>query len=367
VAPNAQGQLVSGPPVRHSVTAVPLDAPTRLGQAIPLVGFVAQVGEPGRVTDNLLREQFSPDGRRLVLSVFSSDAPDARMVLVIVDLVAGTVSELANDPAFDAETPAWSPRGDLIAFTRRPTTSRAASELSTIWVVRPDGSGLRQVPLPAPRVPELVCSWNGDGSRLAFMRGYDALPYELVDPATGSTSRVTDKYGGCRRLGDWRDAASAAFVGFFVDSAFPPGGDGHLVTTDQRGGSASVVLTESTPNAFFRDPRWRPNTNDILYVRASYDASNRHLTNSLLVTDASGRTPRAFATSALLTMLAACAIRERDRVRDRGGGRGERLPARGRRHERAAHPGLRRGARGSGHMARPRSVVVLAVTTVRRE
>jgi hypothetical protein len=99
--------------------------------------------------------------------------------------------------------------------------------------------------------------------------------------------------------------ASAAFVGFFVDSAFPPGGDGHLVTTDQRGGSARVVLTESTPNAFLRDPRWRPNADDILYVRASYDASNRHLTNSLLVTDASGRTPRAFVTARELTMLAA--------------------------------------------------------------
>jgi hypothetical protein len=63
--------------------------------------------------------------------------------------------------------PQWSSRG-LIAFTRRP---RGASEIrprrgaSEIWIIRPDGSGLRRVVARAEHP-----AWSPDGRRIVFAR-----------------------------------------------------------------------------------------------------------------------------------------------------------------------------------------------------
>jgi TolB protein len=54
--------------------------------------------------------------------------------------------------------PAWSPNGRLLAFQRE---TRAAS---TIYIVRPDGSGLTRI--ASGEEPE----WSPDGSRIAFQR-----------------------------------------------------------------------------------------------------------------------------------------------------------------------------------------------------
>ena len=133
------------------------------------------VGDPDRTTSYAPR--FAPDGQKVVISV--QRGPNANVFTV--DLRSRVSTQLTNDPASDTnasyssdgkqivfesdrggggtqlyvmnadgsnphritfgvgsyDTPAWSPRGDLIAFTRRN------AGLFAIGVIKPDGSGER--------------------------------------------------------------------------------------------------------------------------------------------------------------------------------------------------------------------------------
>src|SRR5207247_1220874 len=86
--------------------------------------------------DNLLREQFSPDGRQLVLSVVIGDTGRERAALVIVDLATGAVRQLTMDAAYNDLQPAWSPTANGIAFAR----TRIGAGDAGIWVVDAGGA-----------------------------------------------------------------------------------------------------------------------------------------------------------------------------------------------------------------------------------
>ncbi|HEY6455406.1 MAG TPA: hypothetical protein VIY90_09030 [Steroidobacteraceae bacterium] len=101
---------------------------------------------------------FSPDGTRLV---FRLSRPDERMHtergLRIVTLGNGKVSKLTS--GWD-DFPAWSPRGDRIAFSGFETGD------FEIYTIRPDGTGLRQ--LTHTRGNDAHPVWSPDGRWLAF-------------------------------------------------------------------------------------------------------------------------------------------------------------------------------------------------------
>lgn len=81
----------------------------------------------------------SPDQRSELL-VQTCDSP-ADSGLVIVDLAAGGGERIVGWPSAAAQ---WSPSGDWITFGLAPA-DRPRSEGVSVWVVRPDGTGLRQV------------------------------------------------------------------------------------------------------------------------------------------------------------------------------------------------------------------------------
>ncbi len=115
---------------------------------------------------------FSPDGRRIV---FESDR-SGQTQLYVLSLDEGGAAGLpeARRISFGAGsygTPAWSPRGDLIAFTRSDEAAAAegappASGLR-IGVMRPDGNGERL--LTAAHLDEGP-SWSPNGRVIAFAR-----------------------------------------------------------------------------------------------------------------------------------------------------------------------------------------------------
>ena len=287
-------------PSTDTISAVPLAPTTKVGQEIPLLSFTSAVVRNMPTADNLIREQLSPDGHRLVLSVIldegrhpaGSVSPQARLALVLVDLVVGTVGALTTDAAYSDLQPAWSPDGSFIAFVRQGA-SQSDPPNEGIWVVRPDGTGLRRVLAGDAHSlnRDILYSWNGDGSAIGFARGSEASNLQLVDLTTGRVAQVGDRIALNRPMGDWR-TSSPAFVGAFARSGLGDDGPFYIDTADQQGQNARDVITSTVGTSFLGQARWRPGSNDFLYRATTVDQARGRMTVTLQVSDASGRAPR---------------------------------------------------------------------------
>jgi hypothetical protein len=287
-----------------TIVAVPVGAGADVPpQPLDLLWFSLSSGGDQPDADNLLREQLSPDGRRLVLSV-GMEGP--RIGLIVVDLVAGTITPLTTDPAFHDVSPAWNPKGDEIAFVRVASKPggdpvRFQSPDAGLWVVRADGTGLRRLLAPENTSRKYLYSWNADGTAIAFSRptggtGFDQ-PYEMLELATGKITQLGTRLASItvtRGVGDWR-AGSPAFVGAFTDEGRRRQ---YIVTAEGQLGEGTREVIASTPestNVFtFFAARWRPGSNDLLFVRRS--VPNPPGPATVLVWDATARTQREIVT-----------------------------------------------------------------------
>lgn len=108
----------------------------------------------------------SPDGRRFVYRTFGPDGDGLR----IVDIETKQVTAIAS--GYD-NFPLWSPRGDLIMF------SRQAEGDYEIYTIKPDGTGLRR--LTHSRGNDAHMAWSPDGEHIVFastrMGFKDEVPY----------------------------------------------------------------------------------------------------------------------------------------------------------------------------------------------
>lgn len=112
---------------------------------------------------------FSPDGEHLVYRVLGD-----KNGLRVLTLEDGSVTELTD--GWD-NFPAWSPRGDRIAFTRHDGKS------FEIYTIRPDGTDLQQLTYTGGTDAHAV--WSPDGEWLAFVSSRQGWKDEIMLPGRG--------------------------------------------------------------------------------------------------------------------------------------------------------------------------------------
>ncbi len=163
---------------------------------------IASVGSGkwlGRPVAGGFKPSWSPDGRRLVyvtlngsLAVTAWPHPEPRVV------VRGG---LAND------APSWSPRGNLIAFTRQLTATNWQ-----VFTARTDGSGIHAVTHGGR--PALDPAWAPDGKRLAFARQTAGGPWQICTAdRSGSAVRCLPNHGADESEPTWSpDGRRIAYV-----------------------------------------------------------------------------------------------------------------------------------------------------------
>lgn len=101
----------------------------------------------------------SPDGK-LVAYTFDPRGDPNRRDVRIVELETGQTRILAGAPGQKDLWPRWSPDGSTLMFTSGRTG------FDELWLVRPDGEGLRQLTHLGCDVSEP--SWSPDGTRIAI-------------------------------------------------------------------------------------------------------------------------------------------------------------------------------------------------------
>jgi Tol biopolymer transport system component len=103
------------------------------------VRLPATLAMQGGSQEDINDPAWAPDGRTLAYTFH--DIPFDTLTGLYVVSLGRPGSAPRRIATGDASVPAWSPDGEWIAFTRAPSLGEAA-----LWLVRPDGTGLRHVP-----------------------------------------------------------------------------------------------------------------------------------------------------------------------------------------------------------------------------
>jgi hypothetical protein len=160
-APSGHGTLVylAGKQTGQTWPVVSLDS---AGKMSPLITTPGVYGEP----------RFSPDGRRLALTVSSSSGTN----IFSYDLQRETMTQLTFGG--HADVPVWTPDGRHMVFT-------SGSDY-VIWWIRADGSGEPQRIIEAKN--PVPWSFSPDGRRMAYRESHSdgidilTLPLDTSDP-----------------------------------------------------------------------------------------------------------------------------------------------------------------------------------------
>ena len=131
---------------------------------------------------------WSPDSRRIA---FASETGGGRSALFIAAGDGSGVIRITPDDGADRTMPAWSPRGDLIAYRLVPPT-RQDVELA---VISPGGNDERPL-MHAAQSPGAFAGsgWSPDGTRIAYFRKPEEWAGDVVEivDLDGKVTPVSD-------------------------------------------------------------------------------------------------------------------------------------------------------------------------------
>jgi len=107
----------------------------------------------------------SPDGLRVVFNRSHTD--EGGLFVVNID---GTGLTRLIDIAMDPERPRWTPDGQWIVF--HTNSGEYETESANLWVIRPDGTGLRQVTHESLPGQAWAADWSLDGEHIVLVESH---------------------------------------------------------------------------------------------------------------------------------------------------------------------------------------------------
>jgi TolB protein len=205
---------------------------------------------------------WSPDGRRLafVRTRFGSDprcGDDCQIDELYVVDVDGSNLRLIETPSPTVESPAWSPDGRRIAFAM--STGFPDVDVS-IWEIRADGSGLRQVTHGTPgAVEDHAVQFSPDGTRLVIERqlascGFCPAIFTVNATDGGDPTRVSPPGLNGVDHPDW--SPDGAWIMFRTESG--RGGSAKVFVAHPDGSQLQLILDGTRDGRSFRSSAFSP-------------------------------------------------------------------------------------------------------------
>jgi D-alanyl-D-alanine carboxypeptidase len=110
---------------------------------------------------------FSPDGIQVAFVRHLGGEPGSARSAVYLVNVDGTDLRPITDPELNATRPRWSPDGRLIVFSSN--SDNFERESANVWVVAPDGTGLRQLTHQAVPSQAFFPDFSPDGRHIVYI------------------------------------------------------------------------------------------------------------------------------------------------------------------------------------------------------
>lgn len=171
--------------------------------------------------------------------------------IAVIDLATSALRRLTDDPATFDVSPAWSPDGSQIAFSRGPEMGP-----SQIYVMDADGTDVRQ--LTQGSGSDRNPAWSPDGTRIAFARsgnyGYEVY---VMDADGSNVVAMTSVAAESAPSPAWSPDGSQ--IALDVDGAI------HVMSVD---GTGPRRLSPELPRGVLdMRPSWSPDGTQIAFER----------------------------------------------------------------------------------------------------
>ena len=235
-----------------------------------------------QLTDNpALDDQgaLSPDGTQLA---FVSTRDTGRANIWILDLKTKKLRNLTGTKEIQGDPmkpdgffrPQWSPDGKWIAFSSDRNTDWKGPDNNASWehlqelsiyIVHPDGTGLRRI--TAPGVTSGSPSWSPDGKQIVYYE----MPVEgswTARVAMGSPHTTSQIISVNLESGKRTEVTSGPGLKL-APHVMPDGRIGYTTKSGQTSGVAYTQGAASLPQNM-RSPSWSPNGRQVVYEKIDY-------------------------------------------------------------------------------------------------